>query len=434
MKIYRRIKEYFKAHPIIKTGASYSVWGTIKHVCTTLVGLAVMRWLTPDELGMWNTVSIFLAYTPFLQLGIQSGLNTELPVFLGKNDTKTAEERIANGYGYAILVSILILILGLIFSVRSYSTNGLQECLGVVTITISAICSSFQLHLIARFRSSKSFDKLVTIMRIEIPITLMCVFLIYKLGYWGILLNNCIISLSDVILMFWKAPFKYIKPAIQKPVLFKMGKLGIAMMVLVQLRTAAQTLPRWIILMKSNRTKLGLYTPATAIGSLINLVPGQFAQFFYPQMGYKYGQTGNASTMWPYIKKMFWILPLAVLPISAAIYLLSPWLLQVFFPKYVDSLWAMRIMCITFLFTSANGTTMVFNSMKAFKFSYACSLFHFIGCFIWPYIATSLLSADILTSVTIGLAFNEFLAYIVNYTLLRYALFLPKYNKIDNYE
>ena len=96
MTIINRIKDYVNRHPLIKTGASYSVWATIKSVCSTLVGLAVMRWLNPFELGMWNTVSIFLAYLPFFQLGIQSGLNTELPVFLGKNDTKAAEIRISN--------------------------------------------------------------------------------------------------------------------------------------------------------------------------------------------------------------------------------------------------------------------------------------------------------------------------------------------------
>ena len=429
MTIINRIKDYVNRHPLIKTGASYSVWATIKSVCSTLVGLAVMRWLNPFELGMWNTVSIFLAYLPFFQLGIQSGLNTELPVFLGKNDTKAAEIRISNGYTYACIVSLVFVLIGTILGIVSLRKNGISEGLGIVTITIIAICNSFQLHFMARYRSAKSFDKLTRIYQLEIPIILLCTYLIYRFGYWGILTYYTLTNVWYTSLLYKYSPFKNITPHLQLPIIYKMGKMGIAMMVLVQLRSAAQTLPRWIILAKSSIEKLGLYTPATAIGGLINLLPGQFAQFFYPQMGFKYGQSGRASDMWPYVKRLLWLLPSVVLPISVIIYLLAPCLLETLFPKYQDSLWAMRIMCVTFVFSSPNGTTWVFDTLKAFKYSYLSSCVHFIGCFIVPYFCTVLFELDILTSVTIGLAINEFLCYIMNCFLLHFVLHLPQYNK-----
>jgi len=422
------IRQYLKAHPLIKTGANYSLWGSIKSICTTIVGLAVMRWLTPDELGLWNTVSIFLAYAPFLQLGIQSGLNTELPVLLGREDNKGAEERIANGYGYAILVSFLLLVLGVVFSIVYFFKSGLTVALGLVTITIVAICNSFHLHFIARYRTAKAFDKLVTINQIETPLLLLSVYIIYRYHYWGILAYYILTNLADVFLMYRTMPFKQVKPSIHKPVLISMGRMGIAMMVLVELKTAAQTLPRWIILMKSNREKLGLYTPATAINSLINLIPRQFAQFFFPQMGFIYGKTGMAKDIWPYVKKLLILLPLSVLPISAIIYILAPWMLETFFPKYTESVWAMRIMCIAFLFTSANGLSWVLNTLKAFKYSYILAICDFVGCFVWPYLMTILLPNDILTTVTVGLTLNAVICYILSIVVLRHVLFLSKYN------
>lgn len=422
------IKQYFKAHPLLKTGANYSLWGSIKSVCTTLVGLAVMRWLTPDELGMWNTVSIFLAYTPFLQLGIQSGLNTELPVLLGRNDEDGAKERIANGYGYAILVSCVILVLGSVFSVVYYLKSGMEVALGVVTVTIVAISSSFNLHFIARYRSAKAFERLTIVNQIEIPILLFSVFLIYRFHYWGILGYNILTYLADTFLMYWRLPYKEVKPYIHKPVLFSMGKMGIALMVLVELKSAAQTLPRWIILTKTNREKLGLYTPATAINSLINLIPRQFAQFFYPQMGFIYGKTGQAKDIWPYVRKLQILLPIAVLPFSALIFVLAPWLLETFFPKYMESLWAMRIMCVAFLYTSASGLSMVLNTLKAFGYSYFLAICDSVGCFVWPYLMTIILPYDILSTVTVGLALNAVISYVLSIIVLRYVLFLPKYN------
>lgn len=425
------ISDYFKSHPLIRTGANYSIWGSIKTVCSTLVGLAVMRWLTPNELGTWNTVSIFLAYTPFLQLGIQSGLSTELPVLLGRNDETGATDRMANGYGYALLVSCVFLVLGCIIFVLYYSESGLEEAFGVLTITIVAISSSLNLHFIARYRSARHFDKLVIVNQIEIPLLLISVFLIYRFHYWGILAYNILTNLTDVFLMYHWLPYKEIKPHLRRPVLLSMGKMGIAMMILVELKSAGQTLPRWIILAKSNRAKLGLYTPATAINNLINLIPRQFAQFFYPQMGFIYGKTGNASNMWPYIKKLLILLPIAVMPFSALIFFLAPWILDTFFPKYLESLWAMRIMCIAFLFTAASGLSWVLNTLKAFKFSYLLAICDFIGCFIWPYLMTIVFPYDILTNITLGLTLNAVISYVLSILVLRHVLFLPKYNTCE---
>lgn len=423
-----KIKSYIENHPIIKTGANYSFWASLKSLCTTIVGLTIMFWLSPFELGQWNAVSIFLAYTPFLQLGIQSGLNIELPIQLGKNRPEKAETLVANGYGYAILISLIIAVLGILFSIIYYFKSGVTISAGVLTITIVAICSSFQLHLIARFRSSKAFDRLTKIYMIEIPVIIFTVFLIYRYHYWGILMYNIIISAVDVFLLFKFTPFAKVKPYIRKPIILRMGKIGIALMVLVQLRTAAQTLPRWIIITKAGMEKLGLYTPATAINNLIGLIPGQIAQFFHPQMGYIYGQTGQASSMWPYVKKMVILLPLAAIPVAVCIWFLSPWLLDTFFPKYMESLWPMRIMAITFVFVSSITTSWLLNTLKAFKYSYLFSICDFAGSFIYPYVMTCILPYNVLLSVTIGLAINGMMSYFLNILILRHVLNMPKYN------
>lgn len=422
-------KKIISQKSLLKTGAKYSLWASIKSGCTTLVGLAVMYWLNPFELGQWNTVSIFLAYTPFFQLGIQSGLNIELPIQLGRNMKGNAELLIANGYGYAIIISCVLFLIGCILTIIMYFTTGIQIAAGAAGITLVAIASSFQLHFTARFRSAKAFDKLIRIYQLEIPVIVICVFLIYQYHYWGILLYNVLTYCFSVILLYIYAPFKSVKPRIRRPIIFRMGKIGIALMILVQLRTAAQTLPRWIIVAKGGVEKLGLYTPATAINNLISLIPGQIAQFFHPQMGYIYGKTGKAEPMWPYVKKMILLLPLAAFPAALCIYLLSPWLLYTFFPKYTESLDAMRIMAFTFVFSCSITTSWVLNTLKAFKYSYFFAICDFCGCFIYPYLSTLLFNdLPILTSVTIGLFINSIFSYILNYAILYRVLHLTKYN------
>lgn len=96
-------------------------------------------------------------------------------------------------------------------------------------------------------------------------------------------------------------------------------------------------------------------------------------------MGYLYGKTGLAKSMWNPVKKMVVLLPIVSLPIAVFIWILSPWLLDTFFPNYVEALWPMRIMAIAFIFTSSATTSWILNTLKAFRYSYIYAIIDFAG-------------------------------------------------------
>lgn len=413
---------------LFKTGLKFSAVSTIKSIIAMIAGMVIMFWITPAEVGKWNTVSIFLAYAPFLQLGIQSGLSIELPVKIGKNDISSAKLYIANGFGFAIVSSLAVLLLGLLLSIYFYYRHGLDFSIGIIAITIITICSFFSLHFVARFRSARAFNILTRVIMFQIPFDIVSIWFIYQYKYYGIIIYNVIINMLPAVLMFMYMPYKEVRPCLKWKIVIEMGKMGIALMIQTQLQKAAQTLPRWVILIKSSVEKLGLFTPAMAVNNLISLIPGQIGQFFHPQMGYIYGKTGNAKNMWPYVWKMNVLLPLLTAPIAIVLWIISPWLLETFFPKYIESLWGMRIMAIAFVFSSSVTTSWVMNTLHAFKFAYIFSVINFIGCFIFPYFMTFFLNNDILTAVTLGLVINNIICYIINFILLRIVLFLPKYN------
>lgn len=413
---------------LFRTGIKYSIVSTIKSVVVMAAGMAIMFWLTPLSVGKWNTVSIFLAYAPFLQFGIQSGLSIELPISLGRNDEQKAKDFIANAFGFVIFSSCFVFLLGLGLFLYFYYQYGLDLAVGIAAISIIAIFSFFSLHFIARFRSARAFDDLTKVILIQIPFDIAAIWFIYRFQYYGIILYNIITTALPAVLMYLYMPYKEVKPVVDWKVLVEMGKTGIALMIQSQLQKAAQTLPRWVILAKSSIEKLGLFTPAMAVNNLISLIPGQIGQFFHPQMGYIYGKTGQARNMWPYVWKMNVILPLMTFPIAFILWIIAPWILATFFPKYIESMWAMRIMAVAFVFSSSVTTSWVLNTLHAFNFAYIFSLVNFIGCFVFPYLMTYVWIDDILTAVTFGLFVNNVVCYIVNFILLRIVLFLPKYN------
>ena len=93
-----------KNNPLFKVGASYSLASTCSSICTMIIGFLNMRWLGPELLGIWQSVTIINAYLPFFQLGIQGGLNLELPIMLGAKKESKALKLIATSYAFAISI------------------------------------------------------------------------------------------------------------------------------------------------------------------------------------------------------------------------------------------------------------------------------------------------------------------------------------------
>lgn len=425
MNLLKKIKN----SSLLKTGINYSVASSCKSFASMAVGIVIMKWLLPTELGLWNAVSIFQAYVPFFQLGVQSGLNRDLPVLLGQNNNDRAKELVANAKGFAYIISILFITIGICLSLFFYlSGKELSFVAGIITIAITAASSTLQLHLVATFRSAKAFNKLTRINIIDTVLILVLVFFIYKFHYYGILIYNIINSLVVLFLMMHYAPYKRIRPQVKKEPVIYLGKNGLILMSFLQLRNFAQSIPRWIILTVGGVAKLGLFSPAMAVNTVMNMLPGQIAQFLHPQMGFKYGTSGKAKDLWPYVKKIVLLYPLLALPIGICIWIFAPWLLNTFFPKYIESLWPMRIMAIGFIFSGAYSSHGVLYTIKAYKPAYLYSFIELIGCFLWPFLIVTLLKIDVLVAVCIGLAFNQIVLYILNIILLRQTLFNNRYN------
>lgn len=397
-----------------------------------LTGLLMLRWLNPSEIGLWQAVTIIQAYLPFAQLGIQSGMNRDLPVMLGKGETEKAHAFVSTAKYFAILLSILFLILTIItVIILLFLKQSTSLVLGVATIGIMASSFSFQNHMGVTFRTTQSFNKLSNVNLIHSFIILGCLYFIYEFNYYGILIFNVVSSLTLLFLTYQVRPFKEVKMIFNFSVFKKMLKTGIIMMSFVQLHDAAVSIPKIIILKLKGTFLLGLYSPALAVNVLFTLIPNAIAQYFHPQMGYKFGEQGNASSLWKSTNQLFWLLIVVSIPVAILLWFSAPYILEYVFPKYKDALWPMRIMAVAFIFSSTYTTHGVLYSIKAYKYAYIYSFFELIGYLLFPYLCTYFFS-NILISITIGILFNNIILAAINYITLYFVLHLKKYNEFNN--
>lgn len=430
MGLFQKIK----GNALVKAGTNYSLTATLASVVGMIVSILNMRWLGPSELGIWQSLCIVSAYIPFLQLGVQSGLNLDLPVLLGKNDEDRARDYIASAYYINIIVTLIIFIIGILATIVVWLKDlGPKYVFGVLALTGVNVGASVAYHFIARYRSSMSFDTLASIIRIQLCATILCIPLIYLFKFWGLLLYHSVPSIVYAALLFRKSPFPEVRPKIEKRDAFYLVKRGTIQMLFVQTSTAIKTLQQMFLLKFGGTTFVGLFSPALAIGGVINLLPGQLAQFLIPQMGYKYGNSGQARDLWPYVKKIFIIIPIAVLPISFIIAFGLPWLINTFFPKYVESITAMQIMAFGVVFSCSSMTTNFLYTIKAYKEASLIIIAEFICYLVLPTFFYKIMNLPLLISVATGVSSSYFIVYITTVCVMRKTLFMPKYNTTANF-
>lgn len=414
---------------MLKVGAIYSITSSISAVVSMAVGLLNMRWLGPELLGIWQSVTIINSYLPFLQLGIQSGLNIELPILLGSNKLQDANIYVGTAKSFAIILSFLIGIAGIIVcTYLFFSIIDAKIKISILAIIVLAISTCFQLHLIATYRSASAFDKLSKIYVVDTIVTLLLVYFIWKYHYYGLVFYNVVKEMIKTILMYAYAPYRKIKISFDKGVFVKLLKRGVLMMGLTQINGVIQSIPRVLLLYLGGVIQVGLFSPALAMQGVMSLIPNQLVQFLQPQFGYMYGQTKKASTLMVYINKLTVYLPIMILPFSILGFFLIGPIIKFFFPNYISSLWAVKILIIGFVFSTSGITRNILITIKAYREVY---FLYILDCFLFvlmPYIVISSNYFSLLSSVAIGLSVSYFISYLLNYWVIIKTIVKPEYN------
>lgn len=424
-----RILDRMKKSALLKTGVKYSVASTISSVVTMLVGIVNMRWLGPEVLGIWQSVTIINSYLPFLQLGIQSSLSVDLPVLLGKNDEEQAYNYVRTTRAFANFLAILLSVISAIVVVVLICKHTQTEILvGIIAVFYIAILSCFNLHFIATYRSANAFDKLTWIYIVDAVVSLGLIYFIYRFNYYGLVFYQVTRDSIRVFLMYYFAPYRKLGYHFDG-ILFKgILKRGLLIMGINQLNGVRQSIPRLVLLGYGGVKTVGLFSPALAVKNLMYMVPNQIAQFLQPQLGYKYGQTKKASTLKKYIDKITLLIPIFTAPFVVLVWFGIDPLLTYVFPKYVESMWAIRIMSVGFIFACSHITRNILLSIRAYLYLYILFALDIVMDFGIPFLFIKLSTFSVLTSVSIGMGVSSFLMYFLNYFIIRHVISLDKYN------
>lgn len=388
-----------------------------------LTSILMIRWIEPGELGIWQSLSIIQLYVPFFELGVPHGLNRELPYLYGKGDEKKAIGLAQTAQAFMIWVSLLFLIITILIGGYLYLYNyNPMFVAGIVAVGLMVSVNAYHRYLTVTFRSSESFMALSKVFLYKSLIQLIFFPIVYFLSYYGLLIYSLLIPVASVILMYLNRPIRQ-KPAFQLTNLKLLVKTGVPVFIMNYLRGIATTFTRIILLAKGGTYAVGLFTPASAVESLITILPGILGNYLFPKMNYQLGKTENPKLLWPLILKINAIIFLIGIPFVIIVWISTPYLMNLFFVKYIDSIEAIQFFSLNFLVAGTMTSHNVIYAVKKYKLGYLFLAFEFLLKYILPYIFVNYFVGNILTLTSVAIVITNIFLFFLNLLIIRIALF-----------
>lgn len=253
-------------------------------------GIIVARLLLPEELGLFNSFSVFTGYIILAQIGIPNGLGRELPFFLGRNDIKSVHRFASTALLFSLILGVFSIVISIIFSVYFLYNSLFEFAFGSIIIGIT----SFQTFYITKYlkvlyRSDAEFNKLAIIKIIVSLISLMSIFFVWKYGFYGLGVRVFLVFLIDLLISFYWRPIK-VSPQWSFLTLKELFKVGAPIFFVASVYGLWPTIQRTVILSIGGVKALGLFALAIIVQNMLSTVNNSISSVSFPKMTYAYGK------------------------------------------------------------------------------------------------------------------------------------------------
>lgn len=257
-------------------------------------GVLTSRFVDPAVLGQYNAIGLVVGYAPFLHMGVDNGLNRDLPYTLGRGDTKQAFKLAAAAQWWSMLVAIGASVALIFVGFWQAAAGRLDLAVGWWSFGVVVFAALFgQGYLNALFRTSGDFATLARVNLIGSVIALLLVSLVWWFDWWGLCLRGVAVAAVGLALLWASRPIKVLS-AFDVSTLLKLAKTGLPIMAVGQAFMWWTTLNSTLVLKYVGTEGLGLYSIANLAGPAVLILSSAFGQVIYPRMSEEFGQSGKA--------------------------------------------------------------------------------------------------------------------------------------------
>lgn len=381
------------------TGASVLV-----SLGSMLAAVFTMRWIAPEDLGLWNSVRLAVVYAMFALAGVNNGLSRELPYFFGRGDDQTARKLAGTTLSYLMGAGLLVLLAGAV-GLLVFQNSGAKLEVAVAAVTVLVLFTFYSNYLIVTFRSSRSFRDFSKIKIGEAILTVGTIPMVYYLGYGGLITRTLVLAGVVLALMHWLRPVR-VSPQWDGKAFRLLLKTGVPIFALDYLASSASTCDRLVLLHFGGVKMVGYYALALMAREAIGIVPGALSEYIYPRMSHAYGQHHDPRRLWGMAVKSSLLVMAFMIPAVIAGWFIMPPLVTTLFPKYAEAVRAAQWMLVGAIFGGATLGKMAIWSLKDLKLMTWYQVLNSVFLIVGP-ILGGLLGKNLLVGVSFGMMFSQ---------------------------
>lgn len=346
----------------------YSSGSFVHNLVSLVASILVLRWVPPEQMGIWQTVMLVNTYGDIAKLGIFSGLNRELPFWLGKGDKEKAYQLAASAQAFSFIISCFGL---LVFIGVALLGEGLSQVWRSSFFAIGLLwfASVYNSYLQVTFRTGNEFKALGYANYFHSFVSILTLALVAVWGYQGMIARAVFLAAVLAVIFHWLRPIR-VGWRFNLPELKELMQVGIPIYISTYLYTLAMGLDRVVLLQKGGVEQVGYYAPATAVLTIMMTIPFSLTSYFNPRMVYSLGKNGDRRKLWRPTLVAVGLSFLTSFPMALLGWFLVPPALQYLFPQYLPGALAVQITLVAGVFLSLRTAVVALIVLKAWRYLY----------------------------------------------------------------
>jgi O-antigen/teichoic acid export membrane protein len=343
----------------------------ISLVLSLIAGLLVARFSNPDDIGVFNSISLTLGYVVWLQAGILNGLSRELPFYMGRGLVKDAESYAAAAQALAILIGGLLAVGMLMISGWYVVQKNWQYAAGFAVMSLASFTLFYVTqYLQVTYRTRGDFVQLSGINIIKNVFSLASVLLVGFFGYYGLCMRIFLVEGTNLFLHWHSRPLR-IKPYWDRRRLFDLLKVGAPIFASGQLYAWWMVLNSTLVLYFFQTRGLGLYTLAIITGSTTEVLCSSLGQILYPRMAETYGKKEDVRALVDLVRAPLVYSTLVTVLLIGVGWFLLPSVVSIILPQYAEAVPAARWTLLAVLPLCSRPLENLFAVVKRMDFYFA---------------------------------------------------------------
>lgn len=383
--------------------------------------IVAVAYISPENMGIYQSVLLLLFYMNFLHLGVFQGLNRNISFHSAKNQANVVQEQVNTSYSVAVVVSAIGGFVGLLLLIHEFlHERNTFFLLAIILLVLNLLLIPFKTHFEATFRSSSQFGLLGKIIYKENLVFLVTSFLPIIIGYYGKITSDCIKIIYSFYLRSKNITLKA-TGAGNKDQLYDLLKIGFPILISTYLWSLFLIADQTFISYTFPKVELGYYTLSKLITTSTMIIPNATNALLYPKMSRAYAETNRISCLRVYVKKTLMINTIILAPFLVISYIFIDDLVLNLFPRYSPGIPAAKvsiISCMTFILMSPAVVFGIINKNKMYLIFLILML-----SFFWLIIN---LFSEMFDTILIVAEFKLISLLILSGIVLSYSIYITK--------